>query len=45
MLNSRDIAKFGLLVIIQLSGINFASHLEAGNGSVTTEELDRKSVV
>ncbi len=39
MLNSRDITKFSLFIIIQLSLVNFASHLGAVNGSATTEEF------
>ncbi|MCH8871804.1 hypothetical protein IH824_03365 [candidate division KSB1 bacterium] len=39
MLNSKDITKFSLFIIIQLSLVNFASHLGAVNGSATTEEF------
>jgi len=39
MLNSRDITKFSLFIILQLSLVNFASHLGAVNGSATTEEF------
>ncbi|MCH8021946.1 insulinase family protein, partial [candidate division KSB1 bacterium] len=44
MLNSRDITKFSLFIVIQLSLLIFASHLLAANGSGRTEEFFVKNL-